>query len=101
MTTMQIIGLAIKVSLIVLVFCVALNTRNGDMLSLFRRPGLLLRSLLSMNVAAPLIAVGMAMAFELDPKIELALIALSVSPVPPILPAKTIKAGASTSYSVA
>jgi len=101
MNMLQLIGLAIQASLIVIVFCVALNTRQGDLLSLLRRPGLLLRSVLAMNVLLPVIAVLLAMGLGLNRQVEIALIALAVSPVPPILPNKQIKAGSSASYAVA
>ncbi|HXR51959.1 MAG TPA: bile acid:sodium symporter, partial [Steroidobacteraceae bacterium] len=90
-----------QASLAVIVFCVALNAQRGDMVSLLRRPGLWLRSILAMNIIMPLIAVLLAGAFALNRQIEVALIALAVSPVPPILPNKLMKAGASRSYSVA
>ena len=101
MTIAQIIGLVLQASLGVIVFCVALNTQRGDMMSLLRRPGLWLRSILAMNIIMPLIAALLAGAFALNRQIEVALIALAVSPVPPILPNKLMKAGASRSYSVA
>ena len=101
MTIAQIIGLVLQASLGVIVFCVALNAQRGDMVSLLRRPGLWLRSILAMNIIMPLIAVLLAGAFALNRQIEVALIALAVSPVPPILPNKLMKAGASRSYSVA
>ena len=101
MTIAQLIGLVLQASLAVIVFCVALNAQRGDMVSLLRRPGLWLRSILAMNIIMPLIAVLLAGAFALNRQIEVALIALAVSPVPPILPNKLMKAGASRSYSVA
>src|SRR6478609_1963916 len=101
MSTAQIIGLVIQASLITIVFCVALNTERGDIVSLLRRPGLWLRSVLAMNILLPLLAALLAGAFALNRQIEVALIALAVSPVPPILPNKLMKAGATRSYSVA
>lgn len=101
MNAAQLIGLAVQVSLALIVFSVALNTRTGDLLWLFHRPGLLLRSMLSMYVVLPVVVALMAAAFSLNVPIEVALFALAVSPVPPILPNKEVKAGASTSYSVA
>jgi len=100
-TIAQLIGLVLQASLAVIVFCVALNAQRGDMVSLLRRPGLWLRSILAMNIIMPLIAVLLAGAVALNRQIEVALIALAVSPVPPILPNKLMKAGASRSYSVA
>lgn len=101
MTAAQWIGLALKVSLTLIVFSIGLNTRTSDLAWLLRKPGLLARSLLAMNVVLPLIAAGMAAWFGLPRATSVALIALSVSPVPPILPNKQIKAGGSSSYAVA
>ena len=47
-----------------------------------------------MNVTMPLFAA----IFELHPAVKIALLVLSVSPVPPILPKKEIKAGGGSSY---
>jgi BASS family bile acid:Na+ symporter len=101
MSLMQWIGLAVKASLITIVFCVALKTERGDLISLLRRPGLWLRSVLAMNIIMPVIAALLAGALALNRQIEVALVALAVSPVPPILPNKLMKAGASRAYSVA
>jgi BASS family bile acid:Na+ symporter len=62
-------------------------------LYLFRRPGQLVRSLLAMNVIMPLFAAALAAAFDLNPAVKIALITLAVSPVPPVLPKKQMKAG--------
>jgi BASS family bile acid:Na+ symporter len=98
MNVASLIGFAIKTSIFLMVLGLGLGTSREDALSLFRSPGLLLRSLLSMNVIMPLIAVGLATAFDLHPAVKLALIAVSVSPVPPVLPRKGLKAGGSSAY---
>ena len=100
MSVVQVIGLAIQVSLAAIVFSVGMETNRGDILSLLRRPGLLLRSILAMNIVMPVIAALLVAVFHLDPPVEIALIALAVSPVPPVLPGKQIKAGASPAYAV-
>src|SRR5262245_17628179 len=86
MSLAQLIPLALQVSIGLIVFSLALQAQPGDLVSLWRRPGLLFRSLLSMNVVMPLLAAGIALAFKLKPAVEAALILLSVAPVPPILP---------------
>ena len=83
-----------------MVFCVGLHARIADLAYLVERPSLLLRSLLAMNVIMPAIAVGIALAFDLNHPLEVALIALAVSPVPPILPGNQLKAGGRSSYVV-
>jgi BASS family bile acid:Na+ symporter len=101
MTAAQWIGLALKVSLSVIVLCIGLNTRSGDLLWLLRRPGLLARSLLAMNVLLPAIAAALAFGVGLKPPVAVALVALAVSPVPPVLPGKQVRAGGRESYAVA
>ena len=67
-------------------------------MSLFRQPGKLAPSLLSMNVLMPVVAALIAALFDLHAPVEIALISLAVSPVPPVLPKKQLKAGGHTSY---
>ena len=100
MTIAQLIGLAIQLSMATIIFCVALHANFGDVVFLWRRPWLLLRSLLSMLLVMPALAVATAMLFDLNVAVEIALIASALSPVPPILPSKQIKAGGESSYVV-
>jgi bile acid:Na+ symporter, BASS family len=55
---------------------------------LFRRPGQLVRGLVAMNLLMPMFAVALAVMFDLNPAVKIALVALSVSPIPPVLPKK-------------
>src|SRR5262249_31806812 len=53
----------------------------ADLRYLFSRPSLLLRSLLAMNVLAPIIAVVVCKMFSLHPAVTVALVTLAVAPV--------------------
>ena len=68
------------------------------MLFLFRRPGLLLRSLLTMFVIMPVAALLLVRLFEAPRTVEIVLVALAISPIPPLLPRKFRKVGATTGY---
>jgi BASS family bile acid:Na+ symporter len=83
------VGLLLSVVLIVLGF--GLHATWRDATFLFRNLRLLLRSLLAMNVIMPLFALFMAAVFALRPAVEIALIALAISPVPPFLPLKQLQ----------
>lgn len=96
----QLVPLVLKVSIGLIVTSVAMTATPGDVTSLLRRPALLVRSLLAMNVVMPALAVAMAAAFGFKPELEVALILLAVSPVPPILPGKQIQAGGDRSYAL-
>jgi bile acid:Na+ symporter, BASS family len=85
-------------SSISIVFGFGLRSTTRDASSLFRHPLLLARSLFAMNVLLPLfVASGVAM-FALRPAIGVALIALAVSPVPPLLPGDQLKLVAHQQY---
>ena len=101
MTLAQLLALAIQVSMALGVLWVGLNATPADLAYLFRKPGLLARSLIAMNVVLPLFAVAIAVVFQLHPAVEIALVVLSMSPVPPVLPKKEMKAGGTGSYIVA
>ncbi len=100
MTLQSLILLALKASIILSVFAIGLESRFNDTVSLLRRPGLLLRSVLAMNVVMPVVAAAIAWAFDLPEAVEISLVALAVSPVPPILPKKQIKAHGEASYAI-
>lgn len=100
MTIAQLIPMAINLSMALMVLALGLHASWNDAVSLLRQPALLLRSFISMNVIMAIAALVMDLLFNLHPAAKLALVALALSPVPPILPGKQTKAGGSTSYVV-
>ena len=98
MTVQQVVMLALQASVILIVFGFGLQTTLYDLQYLARRPGLLARSLLAMFVIMPVVALILVRAFELRPSFEIALAALAISPVPPLLPNKEGKAGGRAAY---
>jgi BASS family bile acid:Na+ symporter len=97
----QLVVLALQVSIAATVLGFGLRTTMGGLLYLVRRPGLLARSLLAMLVIMPIVAVVLTWAFAFRHAIEVALVALSISPVPPLLPNREGKAGGQASYGIA
>ena len=91
MNVQDLIRIAVLLSIMLIVLGFGLLCSWRDATFLFRNRGLLLRSLLAMNVILPLFAVALAAFFTLRPVIEVVLIALAVSPVPPFLPLKQSK----------
>jgi len=63
-----------------------------------RRPKRLLLALLAMFVVMPLLALALDKAFEFRPEVEIALVVLALSPIPPLLPRKQGKAAGSASF---
>jgi bile acid:Na+ symporter, BASS family len=94
------IALFVKTRIWLTVFALGLGVSIEDVLFVCRRPALLLRSLLAMNLIMPLVAVALAEEFDLHPTIKIALVALAPSPVPPVPPNKQIKAGGTSAYAL-
>jgi bile acid:Na+ symporter, BASS family len=95
-----VILLMVKASIILSVFAIGLKATFADATFLFRRPGHLIRALLSMNVLMPLTALAVGAPFDLHPAVKIALVVLSVSPTPPVLPKKALKAGGTEAYTI-
>ena len=98
MSSIQLLSLGIQVSMALTVFCVALRATPNDITSLLQQPSLLVRSLLAMNVIVPLFAIALVLLFQFRHELAITLVALSVSPIPPIVPKKYIKASNDASY---
>ncbi len=96
----QLVLLALQASVLCTVFGFGLRTTTDDLMYLIRRPGLLARSIVSVFVVMPAIAVSLALLFDFDPTVERALIALAVSPMPPLLPQKEGRAGGDERYAL-
>jgi BASS family bile acid:Na+ symporter len=73
------------------VFGFGLRASFDDVLYLFHRPGLLGRSLLAMFVIMPIVAVALLRLFDAPRNVEIVLVALAISPIPPLLPKKLPK----------
>ncbi len=98
MTAQQWIGLALQASIILTVVSFGLTATFRDATFLFRRPSRLVRTLVSMNVIMPVVAALIASFADLPLEVKLALVALSVSPVPPIVQKKQVASGGRLEY---
>ena len=94
----QIVILGLQISIVSTVFGYGLRTMPADLLFVAKRPGLLARSILSVFLIMPAIAFGVARFFAIKDVVEISLVALAISPVPPLLPMKEAKAGGKASY---
>ncbi len=100
MNAHDLIMLCLQASVIVSVFALGLEAKVSDVTFVLRQPPLLLRSLLAMFVAMPLLALLLGQLFDLAPETRIALVCLAISPVPPLLPKKQDKAGGHSSYAL-
>lgn len=100
MSFQTLILVALKISIALSVFAIGLESQPNDAAYLLHRPARLVRSLLAMDIIMPVVAVAIVAAFDLPDAIEVSLVALAVSPAPPILPKKQIKAHGEPSYAI-
>jgi BASS family bile acid:Na+ symporter len=96
----SLIPVAISISIFLLVLGIGLHARMSDATHLLRHPAQLVGSVAAMYLAMPAFAVALALAFDLHPAVKIALVALAVSPVPPFLPRKVMKAGGASDYTI-
>ncbi|HKW08731.1 MAG TPA: bile acid:sodium symporter [Gemmatimonadaceae bacterium] len=92
--------LAVRVSIFLTVLAIGFGASRRDLGYLMHRPRQLQLALCSMFVIVPAAAILLIAAFSLKPAVEIALIALALSPVPPVLPRTMLKAGGRKEYAI-
>jgi BASS family bile acid:Na+ symporter len=97
-TLAAVVRLALMVSIRLLVFALGLRATVDDAIHVLQRPVLVLKGFLAMGVIVPLAAAVLAAIFPIHPAVEIALLAMAVGPVPPILPGKLLRLGGRSSY---
>jgi BASS family bile acid:Na+ symporter len=97
-TTAALVRVALTASILLLVFSLGLRSTLTDATYVLLRPRLILRGFLAMGVIVPMTAAVLAALFPLYPAVEIALLAIAVSPVPPILPGKQLRLGGRSPY---
>src|SRR5215475_5333207 len=88
----QLIAWAFQLSIVAMVFGLGLGTTTEDVRDLLAQPGRLSRSLLTIFVVVPVAAVILVHAFDFPHAAEVALLALAISPLPPLIPWSLITA---------
>jgi bile acid:Na+ symporter, BASS family len=95
---MKLAIVACKVSVIMVVLATGMLTTFRDATSLLREPKTLLASIVARNVLMPAIALVLIAIFPMHPAVKTAIMLLSVTPLPPLLPAALEKAGGRKDY---
>ena len=100
MTLANLIPVILQTSIFLLVLSIGLTATAQDAMSMFRHPGKLLRMVAAMDVVVPAFAVAMVLAFDFHRAVEIALVAIALSPVPPFLPIKAMQVGEQRTYTI-
>jgi len=100
MDAAKLLGLAVQASIMLTVFGFGLTATWQDATYLLRSPKLLARAVLSMSILMPIIAAAMVSLFAVRFEVKLALVALAVSPVPPVMQKGQVAAGGRREYAL-
>ncbi|WP_230293698.1 bile acid:sodium symporter family protein [Croceicoccus sp. Ery5] len=98
MTVALALKLMVVISVILMLFALSLRARVADLGYMVTHWRLGLGALIAMFVIVPAVAVAIAYFFNLNPAVEIALVTIALSPIPPILPNKQLKAGGRACY---
>lgn len=98
MVLMTIAKLVLVLAVVLIVLAIGLRARVADPLLLVRNPWLGARAMLSMFVAFPLFVLWINWLLPLGQPVGAALLALAVSPMPPLLPKKGHDVGGEGDY---
>jgi BASS family bile acid:Na+ symporter len=90
--------LILKASVAALIFAIGMTVRVEDIIYLWHRPVLMLKSVAAMYVVMPVVAILMARVLYLPERTELAIVILAICAGAPLLPKKLIKFGGDPAY---
>jgi len=82
----KIVPVIVQLSIVLVVVSLGLKSNARDVRGALRRPGLLARSLLALNVIVPALVILTVLVFQPVRPVKIALVLLAISPVPPVLP---------------
>ncbi|TCM20874.1 putative Na+-dependent transporter [Novosphingobium sp. PhB165] len=98
MSLLVVVKLATVLSVVLLLFALALRAKVSDLMYLVIHWRLGLGAFVAMFVLVPAAAFLMIYLVELPRPVVIAVAAMALSPLPPILPGKQLKAGAESCY---
>jgi BASS family bile acid:Na+ symporter len=94
----QIIPIILTVSLGGLVATVGLGSGQGELLYVLRRPVLLIKAIVAVDIIPPAAAVVLMMLLPVDPLVKAGVLLMAISPVPPVVPGQELGVGARKEY---
>ena len=89
----------VSLTVFILMFAIGVNHSFEQLISLWRRPALLLRSLLSVIVVVPMVVGVLLWVFDLTPAVATGLAVLAAAPGAPLTTKRSQMAGGDSTYS--
>jgi BASS family bile acid:Na+ symporter len=99
-TLFSVATIALDLSLVSTVFSYGLRAQRDELRSMRRQPRLLLLSLIALFVLTPALALVIVETVPMPLIAKVAIVALSLSIIPPLLPQKELKAGGNSTYAI-
>jgi len=90
----KLVGIGLQVSILCLVAAIGMRSRWSDVMYLLERPVMFAKTILARNVLVPATALLLVNVYAMHPAVRAAILVISITGVPPILPASELKAGA-------
>lgn len=100
MTLATLMIIFVVASIMLIVFSVGAQAKVEDAWYLFKRPRPLARAVIAIFVIVPAFAMALCIVFPLPDYARFGLVAMAVSPLPPILPLKEMKVGGDRRYAL-
>ena len=96
----MLVKLVLVAGIVLIVISIGVRSRPEDTLQLIRNPRLGARAMTAMFVAVPAFVLFITWLIPFDVPVRAALLALAVSPMPPIIPRKEMKLGGDANYAI-
>jgi BASS family bile acid:Na+ symporter len=96
----NILQLVLQTSLVLALVGVGLRSRWSDLAYALKRPLLVLRAVIAVNVLVPAAAILLTSLFPLQPVVKAGIILMAVAPMAPGVPGMMLKVGASASHTI-
>lgn len=94
----QAVAIALQVSLFLLVLSLGLESRWSDLIHVVRRPAMLVRALIAVNLIVPAVAITLCLLLPIAPSTKAGLVIMALSPLAPFAPVKMLKGDAERPY---
>jgi bile acid:Na+ symporter, BASS family len=93
-----IVPILLSLSLAGLVVSVGLQASHRDLLYVVRRPRLLVKAVVAVDLIPPAAAILLALALPIDPMVKAGIVLMAISPVPPLVPSQELNVGGRREY---
>lgn len=100
MDAAKLVNLVVITSVVLVVVSIGMSTSPGTAVRLLRSPATVSKAMFAMFVAMPLFTLLVTWVLPLETDVRIALLALSLSPMPPVMPVTQKKVGASFDYAI-